>query len=55
LNGFESSITTFYGIRSTPNLTLIDGQGRILDRNVHPTKLGEKLKQYLGSSSSTGG
>jgi peroxiredoxin len=47
LKGYESSVTTKYGVRSTPSLILIDGQGRILARNVHPNNLKAQLQKYL--------
>jgi len=52
LKGFNSQVSTTYGINALPSNFLIDSTGKILEVNIHGEKLKEKLKSLFESSSS---
>ena len=47
LQGWQSAGAALYGVNSIPHTLLIDREGVIIDKNVHPESLAEKIKGIL--------
>ncbi len=48
LNGWNSSAAVAYGVNAIPAAFLIDGDGKVIGRNLRGPQLEQKLKEVLG-------
>ena len=50
LKGWKSSASALYGVKSIPQTFLIDGQGKIVAKNLRGAALEQKLAELLGEA-----